>query len=215
MTPHMATLGRAQLRALRILAPLADEAGFYLAGGTALALWLGHRRSVDLDWFTSKPIPRPSDIMSKIMASGSEVIVSHLQPGTLIATVAGVSTSFFEYQYPLLAPPGRPEEFNCSFASLDDIAAMKLLAIAERGARKDLVDLYALGTKHRPLRDLFDLYQRKFGTTDIAHLFYALNYFDDADRERMPTMLWRVNWRTIKATIRGWVKDLAGPDRAG
>ena len=86
---------------------------------------------------------------------------------------------------------------------------MKLVATAQRGAKKDFVDVYAIGLKHKPLRDLLQLYQRKYDIDDIGHILYALAYFDDADREPTPRMLWRVDWRTIKHTIRRWLGDVA------
>ena len=86
-------------------------------------------------------------------------------------------------------------------ASLDDLAAMKLSAIAQRGSRKDFVDIYALAEKHAPLRQLLDCYARKFSIRDTGHVLYALSYFDDAEREPMPKMLWRLSWQEIKRRI--------------
>jgi hypothetical protein len=52
-------------------------------------------------------------------------------------------------------------------------------------------------------------YQKKYDIHDVGHVLYSLAYFDDADRERMPAMLWKVNWRTVKDAIRGWVRELS------
>ena len=101
-------------------------------------------------------------------------------------------------------------DYGCRLASLDDLACMKLSAVAQRGAKKDFVDLYALGLYHRPLPDLLALYRQKYATNDIAHLLYALAYFDDADPERMPHLLWNFDWRTIKRATRSWVQDVVG-----
>jgi len=57
------------------------------------------------------------------------------------------------------------------------------------------------------LRNGLSLYRKKFGVREIGHILYALTYFDDADQERMPFMLWETDWRMIKKTIRGWVRD--------
>ena len=87
---------------------------------------------------------------------------------------------------------------------------MKLSAISQRGSRKDFVDLFALGRHGFSLREMLDWYQVKFEVDDIAHLLYALAYFDDADAEPKPSMIWKVSWREVKETLRGWVRSIEG-----
>ena len=99
---------------------------------------------------------------------------------------------------------------DCRLASLMDLACMKLSAIAQRGARKDFCDLYVLGSRHFSLQEMLGFYQKKFNIRDIGSVLYGLVYFDDAEQERMPRMLWKVSWKEIKKTITGWVKDLSG-----
>jgi hypothetical protein len=84
-----------------------------------------------------------------------------------------------------------------------------VIPIVQRGAKKDVVDLYALVREHRPLPALIEPYRQKYSTDDIAHLLYALSYFDDAEAERMPVLLWDVPWSTMKQAIRTWVQDVA------
>jgi predicted nucleotidyltransferase component of viral defense system len=98
---------------------------------------------------------------------------------------------------------------GCSLASLDDIAAMKLAAVAQRGSRKDIIDVYALALRHKPIDQLLSLYQKRYKIQDVTHVLYALNYFDDADKERTPTMLWDVNWRAVKAAMKEWIQETA------
>lgn len=86
---------------------------------------------------------------------------------------------------------------------------MKLSAIAQRGARKDFCDLYALGKTSFSLQEMLGFYQKKFAIRDIGSVLYGLAYFDDAENERMPRMLWNVNWRDIKKTILEWVKSVS------
>jgi len=95
---------------------------------------------------------------------------------------------------------------GCTLASLDDLACMKLSAVAQRGSKKDFIDIYALLKKHRSLKQLLRLYQKKFNGADIAPVLYGLNYFDDAEKQRMPRMVWSVTWEEIKKTILGAVK---------
>jgi predicted nucleotidyltransferase component of viral defense system len=99
----------------------------------------------------------------------------------------------------------------CRLASLDDLAAMKVAALAQRGSRKDFVDLFALGLEHCSLGRMLRLYQRKYRVTDIAHVLYSLAYFDDAKREPMPRLLWTVRWLEIERTLGAWLRHMAGP----
>jgi len=84
---------------------------------------------------------------------------------------------------------------------------MKLAAVAQRGSKKDFVDIFALGRRFG-LAEMLGFYRAKYGVKDIGHVLVALAYFDDADRERMPTLLRRWNWSTIKSTIGRWVSDV-------
>lgn len=182
---------------------------FYLAGGTALAIYFGHRHSVDLDWFTENPIRDPMRLSQEIRDEAISFKAGAIERGTLYGAVSGIRVSFLEYRYPLLRPRVSWPEVGCLMASLEDIACMKLSAIAQRGSKKDFVDIYALGLKHIPLKEMLELYQKKYTVQDIAHVLYGLAYFDDADKERMPRMLWNVDWKTIKKTIQRWAREAA------
>ena len=210
MSWQEAVLNARQKNVLRRLGPVMTARSFYLVGGTALALKLGHRHSVDLDWFTDRIIQDGMLLANELETAGVELTVRHTDRGTLHATVSSVAASFLEFRYPLLQPLVRWEEYGCLLASLDDLACMKLSAIAQRGSKKDFVDLYALVSKHKPLSELLALYQRKFSVRDIAHVLLGLSYFDDAENERMPRMRWRLDWKTVKGTIQRWNRELIG-----
>jgi hypothetical protein len=207
MKYHMEGLKPKQGKVLRQMGPVMQQRGFYLGGGTALAIYYGHRLSVDLDWFTPERMDDALVLAGSLREAGLDFVTTQTGPGTLHGTIQGVRVTFLEFRYPLLQPPTHWKEMGCSLASLDDLACMKLSAIAQRGARKDFCDIYVLGTKHRPIRELFGLYQRKFHVSDIGPVLYGLSYFDDADEERMPHMLMDVQWRTVRKTIEGWVKE--------
>lgn len=208
MSMHEEALARQQRSALRALGPVMASEAFYLGGGTALAVYLGHRRSVDFDWFTSRESWDAPALAQRLRDRGIALAAQEVAPGTLSGRVGSVRVAFFEYRYPLLAEPVQWPAYGCPLASLDDLACMKLAAIAQRGAKKDFIDIYALATGHHRLPDLLDAYRRKYATDDLAHVLYGLIYFDDADRERMPTLLWDVDWRTVKRSITAWVKEL-------
>jgi hypothetical protein len=206
LTLRVDALGRTQRAVLKSLAPFTRDHGFYLGGGTALALQLGHRRSVDFDWFRQEPLEDPLRLASEIAAAGIRFKQSSSESGTLHGVSRGVRTSFIEYRYPLLRPG--LDEGGFVLASLEDIAAMKLAAVAQRGSRKDFVDVFALGRRFR-LTEMLRFYSEKYGLEDNGHLLVALSYFDGADRERMPTMLERWTWPSVKRAIGGWVREAA------
>jgi len=143
-----------------------------------------------------------------IEEKGLSLRVRDFSAGTLHCLMGGVNVSFYEYLYPLLSPLVRCEIYGCMVASLDDIACMKLVAIAQRGSKKDFIDIYAICTRYKPLPELIKMAQRKFKLDDISSILYGLTYFDDADGERTPRMLWRENWGEVKSQIKKWVKEL-------
>jgi hypothetical protein len=198
-----------QRKLLRTLGPLARGRGFYLAGGTAVALHLGHRRSVDLDWLTGAAMGDPMLLAAACRESIGNATTVAAAPGTLHVDVSGIRVSFLEYHYPLLRETTRLEGEEVEIASLDDLACMKLSALVQRGARKDFLDVYALAVQHKPLRELLALYQSKYGLQDLGHLPYALSYFDDADKDRSPRMLRPLRWSEVRAAFVRWTQELA------
>lgn len=206
MTFYPEILTRTQKRVLKVLGPFTQQHDFYLAGGTALAIHLGHRRSKDLDWFTTGRIPDAMTLATSIRGEGIPLVVRQVAQGTLNGSISRIPVSFFEYQYPLFRKEIFWSEYGCRLASLQDIACMKLSAISQRGHKKDFVDLYALGTKYFSLSQMLSSYRKKFSLKDIGHVVFALSYFDDAEKERMPVMVWGTQWKTIRATIQAWVK---------
>lgn len=183
---------------------------YYLGGGATIAIYLGHRHSVDLDWFTEEGITDPMRLAQNIRDKGIPFVTGQIERGTLHGTISGVRIRFLEYKYPLLKPLIIWQKAACQLATLEDLACMKLSALTQRGSKKDFVDIYALGLRYFSLRDMLRLYQKKFSVEDMGHVLYGLSYFDDADKERLPKMFWDTDWRAIKKTIQGWVKEVAG-----
>ena len=194
---------------LRQVGGRAAERGFYLGGGTALAIYLGHRQSVDLDWLTGERIDNPLELARELQDCGLGLQIGSVQRGTLHGDIHGVRVSFFEYRHPLLAPPIDSPDLGCLVASLEDLAAMKLLAVDQRGAKKDFLDIHALGKHGLSLAEMLGLFCRKFAIEDISRVLYSLCYFEDADPDPMPKMHTDVTWEEAKADIRAWVKATA------
>jgi predicted nucleotidyltransferase component of viral defense system len=209
MNWHKEVLRPQQRRALLSLGRFAQAAGFYLGGGTAIALRLGHRFSQDFDWFTPNKFDEPIRLAEDLGAGGVAFVGDEAAPRTLYGRVHGTRVSFFQYPYRLLRKPQSWRDFGCRVAHLDDLAAMKLLALGQRGSKKDFVDLYVLCQEHGPLHRLMKMYERKYRVRADRHLVSSLVYFQDADREAMPAMRRKVRWPEIKDAFREWAKQLA------
>ncbi len=158
------------------------SSGFYLAGGTALALQVGHRDSVDFDFFTEQEFD--TDRLFALLDSsfqGIPLVKVQDERNTLTVITAGaIKLSFMRYPYALLRPLVRSEHFD--LADIADIGCMKLSAITGRGTMKDYVDLYYILRRH-PLNELLALCAVKLPQLDRALILKALVYFDDLDDE--------------------------------
>ena len=153
-------------------------------------------------------ITDPLRLAAELQDQGVLLTVRSSDRGTLHAEARNVLLSFLEYRYPLLRPAVEWPDFGCRLASLEDLACMKLSAIASRGAKKDFIDLYAFGKTRLGVDAMLDLYREKYQTRDIGHVVFSLTYFDDAEPEDMPEMLWEVRWEDIKRTVEEWVRAL-------
>ena len=189
------TLTRATANTLRALEERALLRGAYLAGGTGLALRLGHRRSLDLDFFL--PDAFAEDFLLQRIQALPDVAVVGQAPQTLHLTVQGVKVSFLGYAYPVLYPFA--PFMGAPVADPRDIACMKIAAIASRGAKRDFIDLYA-ACQRFDIAELLQLFARKYAATryNRLHILKSLTYFADADKDPPPHMLIPLDWRTVK-----------------
>ncbi len=168
----------------------------YLAGGSALALHFGHRRSVDFDFFTPASFdPKKVSNMLSSLGTFTEEVAKGI---SLIGVFEGIKMSYFQYNYPLLAST---EQFlGVTVAHPKDIAAMKLVAITDRSTKKDFIDVYTLAKRGISLDTIFLLYEQKYHLFDANRftLIKSLTYFEEADSDIMPEMLTPVSWDEIK-----------------
>ncbi len=214
MTVHPEVLTTQQQAVLRASAQVSQKWEAYLAGGAGLALQLGHRRSLDFDWFTRKTLP-PAEVLRDIRSLGLPVDVRQNDEGTFLGQVGGIDCSVFRYRYALV---GRPVEYEgCHLASLRDIAAMKMTAIVQRATKRDYVDLYAIFKNGSvDLGDAVSTMKRKFPGVDPSLAQRALGYFKDVDKQPMPEMVVKMSWNDVKAgllRVRSRGIDRGGPSR--
>lgn len=168
----------------------------YLAGGTAVALQLGHRISVDFDFFTAKDfIPK---IFSTELAKVGLFKEEQANKGTVLGKFNGVNFSLFVYEYPLLY--ATLKYLSVDIADIRDIAVMKIDAIAARGAKRDFIDLYFICKSVCSLEQVLNFYDKKYKklASNLIHLHKSLIYFEDADSEEMPLMIKKTSWEQVK-----------------
>lgn len=172
---------------------------FYLAGGTSIALQLEHRESVDLDFFRIDPFD--SEKLIQALTPIGPLTINERSEGALTGFLSNVKLSFFSYPYPLIAPLHALE--GISVADLQDVVAMKIIAIGQRGSKKDFIDLHAILRTGWNLEAIFKCVQRKFVNQNYneIHLLKSLTHFQDAEEEPMPKMLASVTWPQIKLDL--------------
>ena len=198
--PHWEALTLETQQAFHLVEKLAFSKRFYLAGGTGLALHLGHRFSVDLDFFCEQPdAVNPAERATLREALNDPTLsITFDKDSTFVANWHGVGISFFRLDlYPLATSPLLVG--NVFVASIEEIGAMKLAAIIDRGTRKDMIDLYYILQKV-PLEKLFQVAAVKYVRvrTFAISAARALAYFDDAEAFSMPRMLDKTPWSKMK-----------------
>lgn len=154
---------------------------FYLAGGTALALQIGHRDSLDFDFFRKEDFDT-SKLFNKVgeVFAGLKIIKTQEEKNTLSINIGKVKFSFLTYPYKLVDKLVETESLK--LASIKDIACMKLSAIVSRATLKDYIDLYFI-LKHFTLEQILNLAKDKFPQLDTGLILKSLVYFEDIEEE--------------------------------
>ena len=179
---------------------------FYLSGGTALSLQIGHRESEDLDFFSREPF-NPLKIQQQLTGFGKLTDVE-IAAGTLKAYLNGVKLQFLEYPYDLIEQYSNWEGVNLS--SVLDIGCTKLQTVGMRGSKKDLIDVYFL-LEVFSLTELFNAMQKKYKNIEYSqtHILKSLVYFADAELQPMPKMHKAVEWDEVKKKLVETVRQVS------
>ena len=193
---HYHTIAPATLELLKKIQkePLFNQ--LRLVGGTALALQIGHRTSVDLDFFGNLEIDQ-FEILSCLNSLG---LVKTLQTtnNIHIFSIDGIKVDFVNYQYPWLENAVITDDVL--MAGRLDIAAMKLSAITGRGSKKDFIDIFFL-LQEFTLKELIACYEKKYHDGSAFLVLRSLSYFDDADEEPEYNLFSKVTWKQIKSEL--------------
>jgi predicted nucleotidyltransferase component of viral defense system len=181
---------------------------FYLAGGTGLALQLGHRKSYDFDFFSEERFDE-TKLFKKIISNlGDHQVQKTLADKSSLFVVFDnkINVNFLYYRYPLIKPTIKTKYI--SLASLEDIACMKLLAISERIEFKDYVDIYYI-LKRIPLKKLIIFFEKKIKDVDVNFILKTLVDFREVEIEPLEFMpSKKVNLEKIKKFIIQQIKTI-------
>lgn len=198
---HVETVLPSTLDLLRELQSLPALSNMRLVGGTALALHLGHRTSVDLDLFGHFD---PQKSFRKILLDAGHAAEGSESGEVQTLVVDGVKVDLVNYPYDWIADAVFAE--SVILAGMDDIVAMKLSAAANRGRKKDFLDIATLLERYS-LAEMFERYQRKFAVTEISYALRGLTYFDDAEDDPMPSMFASLTWNEAKMRIQNAMRE--------
>ncbi len=170
----------------------------YLAGGTAIALQLGHRVSKDFDFFTKEKF-NSRRLTGELKKQLPNFQLEKIAWGTIMGYIGKIRFTLFYYNYPLLFKP--KNYLGINIADFKDIMAMKIASICDRGWKRDFIDLYfPLRNQIITLEECLNLYDQKFKKLqqNKLHILKSLIYFEDAEKEKMPKMLIPTDWNDVK-----------------
>lgn len=200
---HAETVETRTLDLIRALMSDTKLQDFFLVGGTALSLKLGHRMSIDIDMFTDKGFDTVS--LLEHLEGNYKLTDGNVVKNAVFGFIEDVKVDFISHQYPLIKPVEANEGIR--MLSLEDIGAMKLHAIVQNGSRlKDFIDVYYLLEKI-PFTILSKAYCEKYpnATPQMAHS--GLLYHADIDFSVSVTMLKsEPDWSTIDSRLKSAVR---------
>jgi predicted nucleotidyltransferase component of viral defense system len=204
-----AAVDKGTLELLKSLMQLNFLSDFNLVGGTALALQIGHRISIDLDLFTDKNF-NPSEIRTLLEQKYTIQNVVESKNGLTqqieFPQQSGnfIKVDIVKYTYKLLKQAVVIDGIR--MLSIEDIIPMKLSAVSNRGSKKDFYDIYYL-LKDYNLHEMIALFEKKFSNYNSFYVTKSLIYFEDAEKEPDPKVLADVSWDEVKKCIQAKVQE--------
>jgi len=188
------TLETSTLELLKKLQATEELKNFQLAGGTSLALQIGHRKSIDLDLFSEKDFE--TNYLLEFLEQNFNFKLDFSAKNTLKGSIENIKIDVISHKYPLVKPIIEIEDIF--LYSIEDIAAMKLNAIAGNGTRsKDFIDIYFI-LKQYSVNDLLEFYSTKYKSRNILHIIKSLTYFADISLQDWPEMILEQELNIIK-----------------
>lgn len=201
---HYKTIEPATLELLKKLLAVPGFENLRLAGETSLTLQIGHRTSIDLDLFGLLDI-EPEEVLDAIRSLGTVTVLKNSR-NIHIFMLNNIKVDIVNYNYPWLTPTNKTD--NLRLASLEDICAMKLAAVAGRGTKKDFIDVYFL-LRSFALQEMFRFYSLKYADASPFMVVKSLLYFDDAEKDPEPLMFEPFNWEKLKHELQKQVQSFS------
>jgi len=172
---------------------------FCLAGCTALALYYGHRKSIDIDLFTNKNFDAQQMIES--VQQDFSLQLFYTAANTIKGNISNINVDIIAHRYPYLNDPTLKDGIR--ILSEPDIIAMKLNAISTSGQRsKDFIDIYFALEKYQ-ISSMLSFYQKKYSQQGDMQVLKSLIYFDDVDLSDWPLLIKKttLTWTEVKKRI--------------
>jgi len=193
---HTETVEPGTLDVIRALFSKQYMQPYLLVGGTALALQLGHRSSTDIDLFTNKP--HDTEQLLELLKQDFAVEVRNRYKNSLFVNINTVKTDIVRQNGNIIDNPIIIEGIR--MASLKEMAPMKLLAITNRGRKRDFIDIYFL-IQQFSLEKMLLFFKEKFENENYYLILRSLTYFIDADKDGDLKYYFPFNWKKIKKAI--------------
>jgi len=202
---HLNTIDDITFDLLRKLCSKDYMDSFALAGGTSLALQIGHRKSIDIDMFAHIEVDMQETSLF-LENDFADITIRRTTPVFIFCTINQVKSDFVKHSNHRLIKPCFTEQGIRMF-SKEDIAAMKLNAVCGRGSKKDFYDIYAL-LHIFSLMDILSFYDEKFQSDNSYMALKSLQYFEDAEADAAPELLQTFPpWNQIKNFLVKIVND--------
>jgi hypothetical protein len=199
-----------ETRTLELVKSLQNKSylkGFYLVGGTALALHFGHRKSIDIDLFSNFDFD--ATILLEQIHQDFSFQLFYTATNTLKGYIGDINVDILAHRYKLIAEPD--VVYGVTLLSVPDIIAMKLNAISTSGQRaKDFIDIYFLLTRYN-LGKMLEFYQEKYNQQNAAFILKSLIYFNDVDLAGWPVLIANptLKWADVEKRIEKAVLEYA------
>ena len=198
---HYETLPRKTKRALDFLSgeKWLKKSEWYLAGGTALALQVGNRKSLDLDFFTEKKDFKEKQLLAHFADNKAWVTESE-DKNTIYGELYGAKVSFIAYPFFI---PKQKMSWHGEVRVLNpiDIGVMKITAVSQRGRKRDFFDLYWCANNIESLESIIRRLPAQYPSVahDYHHILKSIVYFEDAESDPEPEIYFKANWNTVKS----------------
>lgn len=173
--------------------------GFYLAGGTALALQIGHRSSIDIDLFSNFGF-NTGEVLENL-SQDFDYTLFFSANNTLKGSINEIQVDILAHRYPYVSAPIIIDDIT--MLSIEDIIAMKLNAISVSGQRvKDFIDIYYMLDTYS-IAEMVGFYKKKYASFNDVNVLKSLIWFEDIDHSAWPVLLKNpdLKWETIRKKI--------------